>query len=140
MDRWTPGSHTSPFPTKAVNLAAATAAIGVMRRERLWERSATLGQHLLRKLQTGLLDTPYVGDVRGLGLFAGVEIVAPDSSHAPDPARSLRIRDAALARGVVVGGGGHFENVIKFAPPLTIDSDLMDRALDLVIAAVKETA
>lgn len=138
MTAWAPGSHTSTFLTNAVNLAAATAAIGVMRRERLWTRSATLGEHLLRRLRAGLDEVPWVGDVRGLGLFAGVEIVAPGTTTA-DAGRALRIREAALANGVVLGGGGHHENVVKFAPPLTIDEALLDASLDIAIATLRET-
>jgi 4-aminobutyrate aminotransferase-like enzyme len=138
VDGWAPGSHTSTFLTNGVNLAAATAAIGVMRRDRLWERSAALGARMVDRLRSELAETPWIGEVRGLGLFAGLEIVAPGST-APDAAHALRIREAALARGLVLGGGGHHENVVKLAPPLTIDAALLDHALDPTIATIKET-
>lgn len=140
LGRWKPGTHTSTFLTNAVNLAAARAAIGVMTRERLWERSAALGAELLDRLRSDLVDVPWVGEVRGLGLFVGIEIVADRGTRAPDPGHSLRIREAALRAGVVVGGGGHFENVVKLAPPLTIDRDLLAAGVDVAVAVIRGTA
>lgn len=140
LGRWKPGTHTSTFLTNAVNLAAARTAIGVMTRERLWERSAALGAELLDRLRSDLVDVPWVGEVRGLGLFVGIEIVADRGTRAPDPGHSLRIREAALRAGVVVGGGGHFENVVKLAPPLTIDRDLLAAGVDVAVAVIRGTA
>jgi 4-aminobutyrate aminotransferase-like enzyme len=140
LGHWKPGTHTSTFLTNAVNLAAAQAAIRVMTRERLWERSAALGSDLIDRLGRELDDLPWVGEVRGLGLFTGIEIVADRTSRAPDPAHALRIRDAALSAGVILGGGGHFENVIKLAPPLTIDPGLLAAGVDVASAAIRGTA
>ena len=139
LAQWQPGTHTSTFLTNAVNLAAARAAIGVMTRERLWERSAALGAGLLDRLRGELERVSWVGEVRGLGLFAGIEIVRDRTARAPDAAHALRIREAALAAGVIVGGGGHFENVIKLAPPLTIDTDLLAAAVDVTVAVIAGT-
>lgn len=140
LGRWTPGTHTSTFLTNAVNLAAARAAIGVMTRERLWERSAELGSGLLERLHRDLAGVSWVGEVRGLGLFVGIEIVVDRETRSPDAAHALRIREAALGAGVVVGGGGHFENVIKLAPPLTIDPALLAAGVDVVDAVIRGTA
>jgi len=140
LGRWKPGTHTSTFLTNAVNMAAARAALGVMSRDRLWERSAHLGAGLLAGLQRDLGDLPWVGEVRGLGLFVGIEIVADRESRRPDPVRALRIREAALSTGVVIGGGGHFENVIKLAPPLTIAPDLLAAGVQATVAAIRGTA
>ncbi len=140
LGRWKPGTHSSTFLSNAVNLAAARAAIGVMTRERLWERSAALGADLLDRLRRDLGDLPWVGEVRGLGLFVGIEIVGDPGTRTPDAARALRIREAALRAGVVLGGGGHFENVIKLAPPLTIDPALLAAGVDVAIDVIRGTA
>jgi 4-aminobutyrate aminotransferase-like enzyme len=137
MSHWSPGAHTSTFMGNAINLAAGTAAIGVFRDEHLAERSAALGDRLLERLRTALADEPHVGEVRGLGLFAGIEVVADRASRAADPARAAAIRRRAFARGALLGSGGHHENVIKICPPLTIDEHLLDAALDLTIDAIK---
>ena len=82
-------------------------------------------------------DDPHVGEVRGLGLFIGIEIVADRETRAPDAKRAAAIRRWAFERGVLLGGGGHHENVVKVCPPLTIETDLLDAAVELTIDAIK---
>ena len=139
MGHWAAGSHTSTFMGNAVTLAAGHAAIGAFRRERLAERSAELGAPLLERLAHALADVRHVGEVRGLGLFVGIEIVSDPSTGAADPARATAIRRRAFENGVLLGAGGHEENVIKICPPLTIDAALLDTAVDLTIDAIKRT-
>jgi 4-aminobutyrate aminotransferase-like enzyme len=137
MSHWTPGAHTTTFMGNAVSLAAGRAAIGVLRDEGLADRSASLGAHLLEQLSAALTDEPHVGEIRGLGLFIAVEIVADRDSRAPDARRATAIRRWAFERGVLLGGGGHHENVVKVCPPLTIEPDLLDAAIELTIDAIK---
>jgi 4-aminobutyrate aminotransferase len=139
MQHWRPGTHTSTFMGNAVNLAAGLAAISVFRRERLAERSAAVGERMLERLRVALSDEPRVSEVRGLGLFAGIEIVTDRESRTPDPERSATIRRAAFDRGVLVGASGHAENVLKLCPPLTIDERLLELALDVTIDTIKGT-
>jgi 4-aminobutyrate aminotransferase-like enzyme len=136
MGHWPPGTHTSTFMGNAVNLAAGRAAMDVMRRDRLWERSERLGA-ALRHTLAGLADFPQVGEVRGLGLFIGVELVTDRASRAPDPARARAIRGAAFERGVLVGIAGHTDSVLKICPPLTIDERLLDAAVGILVDSIK---
>jgi 4-aminobutyrate aminotransferase len=137
MGHWPPGTHTSTFMGNAVNLAAGRAAIDVMRRDRLWERSERLGGELRTSLRADLADFPQIGEVRGLGLFIGIELVTDRDTRAPDPERVTRIRRAAFERGVLVGIAGHHENVLKICPPLTIDERLLERAVGILIESIK---
>ena len=139
MSHWAPGTHTSTFLGDAVNLAAGTAAIGVLRDEALAERSATLGARALARLEDALDGDRGIGEVRGLGLFIAIELVTDLDTRTPDPDRVARIRRAAFARGIVLGAGGHHENVVKLCPPLTIEEDLLDAALDLTIDTIRST-
>ena len=136
MAHWPAGTHTSTFMGNAVNLAAGRAAIDVMRRERLWERSERLGTALRLSL-ADLVELPRVGEVRTLGLFIGIELVTDQASRAPDPARATAIRRAAFERGVLVGIAGHFDNVLKICPPLTIDERLLDTAVGVLLDTIK---
>jgi diaminobutyrate-2-oxoglutarate transaminase len=140
MQHWTAGTHTSTFLGNAVNLAAGRAAIGVMCRDRLWERSARVGEALRARLEADLGDHPRVGDVRGRGLFIGIELVHDRESRSPDPERCSAVRRGAFERGVVVAIAGRFENVVKISPPLTIDEDQASEALGVVIEAIGATA
>ena len=137
MSHWTPGAHTTTFMGNAVSLAAGRAAIGVLRDEGLADRSASLGARVLEQLSAALTDDPHVGEIRGRGLFIAVEIVADRDSRAPDARRATAIRRWAFERGVLLGGGGHHENVVKICPPLTIEPDLLDAAIELTIDAIK---
>jgi 4-aminobutyrate aminotransferase-like enzyme len=137
MGHWPPGTHTSTFMGNAVNLAAGRATIDVMRRDRLWERSERLGDELRISLLADLADFPQVGEVRGLGLFIGIEVVTDRESRTPDPERATRIRRAAFERGVLVGIAGHTENVLKICPPLTIDERLLENAVGILIESIK---
>jgi 4-aminobutyrate aminotransferase-like enzyme len=139
MAHWSPGTHTSTFMGDAVNLAAGLAAIGALRDEGLVDRSASLGAGLLERLRAALAEDAHVGEIRGLGLFAGIEIVADRADRAADQDRTARIRRAAFDRGVLLGSGGHHENVIKLCPPLTIDERLLDTTLALTIDAIRGT-
>jgi diaminobutyrate-2-oxoglutarate transaminase len=113
-----------------------------MARDRLWERSAALGTAVLEHLRATLAATPAAGEIRGLGLFVGVEIVrgsgdAGVAGSAPDPEAATRIRDACRERGVIVGLGGAAESVIKVSPPLTIDEADLWPAVDIVIEEIR---
>ena len=137
MAHWPPGTHTSTFMGNAINLAAGSAAIDVMRRDRLWERSARLGDELRTSLLSDLAGFPQVGEVRGLGLFIGIEVVTDPERRAPDAERAARIRRAAFERGVIVGIAGHHENVLKVCPPLTIDERLLESAVGVLTESIK---
>jgi 4-aminobutyrate aminotransferase-like enzyme len=139
MSHWTPGTHTSTFLGDAVNLAAGAAAIGVLADERLVERSARLGARALETLIRGLETADGIAEIRGRGLFIGIELVRDAADRTPDPDRVVRIRRAALARGIVLGAGGHHENVIKLCPPLTIEEDLLDAALTITVETIRGT-
>lgn len=131
---WPPDSFTSTFLTNNLNLAAAVAAIGVLREERLAERAARLGPPALARLRQGLAGVPGVAEVRGQGLWFGVELVdadgRPAASKAAQAVRRLR------QKGVIVGRGGYADNVIKLSPPLVIDEALLSRGLEQVVDAV----
>jgi 4-aminobutyrate aminotransferase-like enzyme len=137
MRHWPAGTHTSTFMGNAVNLAAGHAAIEVMRRDRLWERSERLGAELIKSLHADLAGSPPVGEVRGVGLFIGIEIVTDAESRTPDPALANRIRRAAFDRGVLVGIAGHAESVLKICPPLTIEEPLLETAAGILVDSIK---
>lgn len=124
MTTWEPDAVTSTFLANALNLAAGCAAIDVLRDEALVERSARLGAHALERL-TGEL-AGKVEDVRGRGLFLGIELT--DAELAAQAKRELR------DRGVLVGRGGRRSNVLILAPPLVIEEQTLDEGLDTIAA------
>ena len=137
MQHWPAGTHTSTFLGNAVNLAAGRAAIRVMCRDRLWERSASLGETLLERVRAGLDEAPGVGDVRGRGLFIGIELVRDRSTKTPDPETTAAVQAEAFRHGVVVAIAGRAEQVVKISPPLTIDAGQASEAVEVVIDAIR---
>jgi 4-aminobutyrate aminotransferase-like enzyme len=125
MTTWEPDAVTSTFLANALPAAAGCAAIDVLREEGLVERSAELGERALARLQNELTGAD---DVRGRGLFIGVELANAD--FAAEAQRSLR------DHGVLVGRGGRAGNVLILAPPLVIEEDVLDTGLDAVVEAL----
>jgi 4-aminobutyrate aminotransferase len=94
------------------------------------------------KLKDLQKENPLIGEIRGLGLMIGVELVR-DKKLTPATAEAEAIRDSLLKQGVLVGVGGIFGNVIRFQPPLIISRQQIDRALEVfaaALSAVTETA
>jgi 4-aminobutyrate aminotransferase-like enzyme len=139
MAHWPAGTHTSTFLGNAVNLAAGRAAIRIMCRDRLWERSTSLGARLIERLRAGLGGVPGVGDVRGRGLFIGIELVRDTATRQPDPEAVVGVQRRAFDGGVVVATAGRFEQVVKISPPLTIDETQANEAVDVVIDAIRRS-
>jgi len=88
----------------------------------------------LRELQK---QNSIIGDIRGLGLMIGVELVK-DEKLTPATAEAEGIRDALLKNSVLVGVGGVYGNVIRFQPPLVITRQQIDKAIGAFAAALQE--
>ena len=131
MTTWGPDAITSTFLANALNAAAACAAIDTVQHEGLVERSATLGARALSRLRDVLAGSDRVGDVRGRGLFVGIELVANGGAPAAEAAAAA-VRELRH-RGVLVGRGGRHGNVLKLSPPLVIGEDELDSGLTTIL-------
>ncbi len=133
-----PGDHLSTFGGNPVCCAAALANIEYMQRENLCGHAAEMGEYAkagFRKLQKR---HSIIGDVRGLGLMIGIELVR-DRGRGPAPAEAEAVRDACLKDGLLVGLGGIDGNVVRFQPPLVISKSQIDQALDIFSHALEKT-
>ena len=121
-----------------VTSRAALTTIEIIEEEGLVARSAELGTHAMQVLRDRLQDVPIVGDIRGRGLMFGVEIVEDRTLKTPGNARAERIYYACLDAGLSfkISQGC----VLTLSPPLTIARDDLDRALDIVVTAIKDAA
>jgi len=133
MTTWKPDAITSTFLANALNLAAGVAAIDVLRDELLVERSARLGADSLARLRDDLAGVAQVGDVRGRGLFIGIELVADRNSRMPDAERARAAVRALRDRGVIVGRGGRYGSVLKLSPALVIDESDLAAGLTTIV-------
>ena len=133
---WPPDSYTSTFLTNNLNLAAAVAAIGVLRDERLAERAERSGPPALQRLRDALAGAPGIAEVRGCGLWFAIELVEPDGR--PAAARAAAVMRRLREDGIIVGRSGYNDNVIKLSPPLVIEQGTLERGLDQVSAAIAD--
>jgi adenosylmethionine-8-amino-7-oxononanoate aminotransferase len=121
--------------------AVALRNIEILLQEKLVERSAENGAYLLDGLRT-LMRHRWVGDVRGRGLYAGVELVTDRASKAVMPqAQIKRIVERCQERGVIVGrsgGGRHLGNTIVLAPPLVLTRGEIDRIVSVLDQTIPE--
>jgi len=120
--------HTSTFLGHPVGCAMALAQITEIRRLKLCERSAKLGQTLLQMLSVVHPPASVAVSARGVGLMAGLELSNQDGS--PATAESLRIIKAMLHRGYILLPEGEHGNVISFTPPLTVTAAQLTRMVD----------
>ena len=120
----------STFGGSPIPMAAAQATLDVMKREDIPARAERMGLWLgeaLRDLQQKYPKN--LGDVRGLGLMWGVELVADETAgdRTPNAALTNRVFEAAKAEGLLIGKGGRWGNVFRIAPPMLIsDAELAD--------------
>ncbi|MDI1347402.1 MAG: aspartate aminotransferase family protein [Pseudolabrys sp.] len=136
--------HSHTYTGHPLACAAALAAQTVIRRDNLLENVRTQGARLTRRLQERFGNHPFVGDVRGRGLFQGVELVADRASKESfDPARKIhaKVKQEAMARGLMTYPmGGTVDGVrgdhILLAPPFIINGDAIDTIVERLGEAI----
>jgi 4-aminobutyrate aminotransferase len=131
--RWNDGGHGSTFGGNPVSVAAALATLNLLEGG-LMDNAARVGERLIGRLRKRLARHAAVGDVRGLGLMIGVEIVRDRESRAPAPELRERILQEAFRRGLLLLGCG--KSTIRLAPPLMIDEEDADTAAALLDDAI----
>ncbi|HLW54902.1 MAG TPA: acetyl ornithine aminotransferase family protein [Candidatus Angelobacter sp.] len=126
---WVPGSHASTFGGNPVCIEAALATMDVLEREAIGNADK-VGNHMLRRMRRWVESHPMVGDVRGMGLMIGVEIVKNKETRATAHDERDRIVQLAFERGLLLLGAG--ENSIRVVPPLIVTQELADLGLDVL--------
>ena len=104
------------------------------------ERSAAAGRTLLGKLQELQQRHALIGDVRGLGLMAGVELVSDRGRKTPAADEAAAIQARLLEEGFLAGVGGYYGNVLRLQPPLVIEDVDLDRAVAALDRALVKAA
>ena len=135
-----PGEHLSTFGGNPVSCAAAIANIEVMEEEGLPEAAARKGERVIDRLWEMQSDYPMIGDVRGLGLMIGVELVTDRRTKTPASKQAAQIRKQCREEGVLLGVGGQLGNVVRIQPPLIISDQELDRAVDVFASALKDVS
>src|SRR5690606_2378886 len=125
--------YFNTFAGNPVSCAAANAVLDVIEEEHLVAHTRRIGEYLLDGLRQLAGTHSLIGDVRGRGLFLGVELVTDRATREPATAAARRVINGLRDRGVLVGETGRYENVVKIRPPLPFaheHADLLLAALD----------
>lgn len=136
LDSWHPGAHIGTFRGHQIGMAAGAAAIEHIIDADLLQRTVTMGELGLALLRSSAEALPAIGDIRGRGLFIGVELVRDQKSKEPWPELAHLLRRECANRGLILEVGGHFGNVVRFLPALVIPRELLERGLGIFADAL----
>jgi 4-aminobutyrate aminotransferase-like enzyme len=133
------GEMSSTMGGNPVSCAAVSAVIDIMQREKLEQNALRIGALMKARLLEMMERSPYIGDVRGMGLVMGVELVKDKATKEPAPDLTRKLIDVTAQRGLLIGSVGIFGNVVRVAPPLVITEaeaheslDIFEKALSLL--------
>lgn len=126
--KWGKGSHASTFGGNPVSCAAALATLRIL--EKSGRKNAEkLGAYAMKRLETMKAQHSSIGDIRGRGLFIGVDLVKNRETHEPDRESRTRMLETAFNNGLLLLGCG--PSTVRIIPPLTITKKLLDEGLDI---------
>ena len=131
-DSLLPGEHLSTFGGNPVSCAAALANVDVMLEEDLPGQAAAKGNQVMAQLKEMASEHELIGDVRGLGLMIGIELVTDRKTRTPAKQQAGAIRAFSRESGVLIGVGGQEGNVLRIQPPLTISEAELERTLEVI--------
>jgi 4-aminobutyrate aminotransferase-like enzyme len=124
------------FGGNPVTSAAALATLRVIQKQRLADNARQQGERLNAALRELQRRHPGIGDVRGLGLMQGIELVGDGKS--PDTDLAAQVLEGTRRRGVLIGKGGLWGNVLRIAPPLTVAAGEIDELVAALDGALAE--
>jgi 4-aminobutyrate aminotransferase len=134
---WPPGAHASTFGGNPVACAAALTTIRLLE-QGLIDNAARTGEYMRERVRDWPARFPVVGDIRGLGLMIGIELVRDQRTKEKAPALRDRVVDLAFERGLLILGAG--DNTLRLCPPLIVTRDQCDFALDTLETCLSEAA
>ncbi|MGI8316359.1 aspartate aminotransferase family protein [Halobacillus mangrovi] len=137
MSKWPMGTHGTTFGGNPIACSAALATLDVLEEEKLVENSKQLGAYAVERIKEIRDKHKVIGDVRGVGLMIGIEIIDPETG-APDGEGMMKILDLSLEKGVLFYLCGKHQEVIRMIPPLIVTKEQIDQGLAVFEEAVME--
>ena len=132
---WKAGTHGSTFGGNPLACEASLATLDLLERS-LMANAARMGKRLFNKLRKLMKEFPLIGDVRGMGLMIGIELVKDRETKEPAAREAEEIVQRAFRRGLLLLPCG--ENVIRFCPPLVVNSREVDTAVKILAEVLDE--
>lgn len=134
---WEKGAHEGTLNGSPIIMEAAKAVLRYIEKNNLLENTRIQGQYLKKQLEYLKEKNPIIGDVRGLGLMIGIELVK-DSKKTPASGKRDKLIDAAFRKGLLLLGAG--ESSLRLAPPLIITREEIDIGLTIFEDSLKAVA
>lgn len=131
LDTWEKGAHAGTFRGNQLSMAASVSALRFAKSNNLGRYVKDLGSEMLEHLKEIQAKSRFIGDVRGTGMFFGVEYVKDKESKEPFPAIVQQLRKKCYENGLLVEVGGHFSNVIRFLPPLITTKTIARNGIEI---------
>jgi len=129
LDKWDAGTHIGTFRGNQLGMAAGISAMKFVKNMELELHVEKLGKEMLSSLKSLKNNSKYIGDVRGIGMMLGIEYVKDKKSKDPFPKMAQNVRKMCYENGLLVEIGGHYNNVIRFLPPLIITPKIANNGL-----------
>jgi diaminobutyrate-2-oxoglutarate transaminase len=136
LDTWEPGSHVGTFRGNLPAMRAGIRAIEYVQTHDLLDHARAEGRYIRDRLREAADESPFVGKVRGRGLFIGVEFV--DESGNPCGGIVDEIQEYCYKRGVLIWTAGRFGNVLRIMPPLVITHRQAEAGSNVIAEAIRE--
>jgi 4-aminobutyrate aminotransferase-like enzyme len=130
----------STFGGNPVATTAALANLDYILTNNLRENARDVGAYLKERLWELMDKHPSIGDVRGMGLLVGVELVRDRATKEPAPDLLARVLEGAKQRGLIVGRGGLHANTLRLCPPLIVTKGDVDVAVGILDATLGDAA
>jgi 4-aminobutyrate aminotransferase-like enzyme len=130
----------STFGGNPVSCAAGLAVLDVIGREDLITNSRTTGDYLRERLRELAATRPLIGDVRGKGLLAGLELVTDRETKAPATTQTLELLELMRENGALVGKDGEHAHILKLRPPLVTTQEHVDVFIDILDRSLAEVS
>jgi 4-aminobutyrate aminotransferase/(S)-3-amino-2-methylpropionate transaminase len=128
-----PVQYFTTFGSNPLMAAAALVVVETIMKEKPWEKAAGLGAYWMKGLKKLQDKYELIGDVRGKGVMIGVELVKNRKTKEPAKEESLKLKEEAAKRGLILPAGqGWLGNTIRMVPPLVMTRDQIDQALHIM--------
>ncbi|MEA2486034.1 MAG: 4-aminobutyrate aminotransferase [Actinomycetota bacterium] len=126
----------STFGGNHLSSIGALATLDYLLEHDLQSNALKQGNRLMTALRDATADSEVVAEVRGKGLMIGIELVEPGGNE-PNVAAAAKVLEEAKARGLLIGKGGLYGNVVRMAPPMSLTSDETEEGLGKLIESLK---
>ncbi|MEK7598836.1 MAG: aspartate aminotransferase family protein [Patescibacteria group bacterium] len=137
LDVWEPGTHIGTFRGNQIAMAAGLAAMEFIEKHDVLSHVLDISNEMKSKLEKIKESSQYIGDVRGIGMMFGIELVKDKNTKEPFPEATKLLRKLCYENGLIVEIGGYYNNVIRFLPPLTLTKEIAENGLGIFADANK---